>query len=175
MRFNETKLSGVFEISLEPMKDERGFFARTWCQQEFEQHGLSSVVRQCSLSFNEKKGTLRGVHFQAEPYPEDKIVRCVRGAIYDVVVDLRAGSPTFKKWIGVFLTAENRHMVYVPRGCGHGLLTLEDQTEVHYQMSEFYHSELSRGFRWNDPAFQIEWPDQPVIMSERDRSYPDFE
>lgn len=175
MRFNETKLSGVFEISLEPMKDERGFFARTWCQQEFEQHGLSSVVRQCSLSFNEKKGTLRGVHFQAEPYPEDKIVRCVRGAIYDVVVDLRAGSPTFKKWIGVFLTAENRRMVYVPRGCGHGLLTLEDQTEVHYQMSESYHSELSRGFRWNDPAFQIEWPDQPVIMSERDRSYPDFE
>jgi len=175
MTFNETKLSGVFEISLEPMKDERGFFARTWCQQEFEQHGLSSVVTQCSLSFNEKKGTLRGVHFQAAPYPEDKIVRCSQGAIYDVVVDLRPGSSTFKRWIGVYLTAANRRMVYVPKGCGHGLLTLEDQTEVHYQMSENYYPELSRGVRWNDPVFQIEWPDQPAIMSERDRSYPDFE
>lgn len=175
MKFNETKLSGVFEISLEPNNDERGFFARTWCAHEFGQHGLDPVVAQCNVSFNEKKGTLRGVHFQSEPYPEDKIVRCVRGAIYDVVLDLRQGSSTFKEWIGVFLTADNRRALYVPKGCGHGLLTLEDQTEVHYQMSEFYYPELSRGVRWNDPAFQIEWPNQPSIMSERDRSYPDFE
>jgi dTDP-4-dehydrorhamnose 3,5-epimerase len=175
MTFNETKLTGVFEISFEPMHDERGFFARSWCQHEFEQHGLNSAIAQCNVSFNEKKGTLRGVHFQAEPHPEEKIVRCTQGAIYDVVVDLRAGSPTFKKWIGVYLTAANRRMIYVPKGCGHGLLTLEDQTEVHYQMSEFYHAELSRGVRWNDPALQIDWPDEPTVMSERDRSYPDFE
>lgn len=175
MIFKDTKLPGVFEISLEPMTDERGFFARSWCHREFEQHGLNPVIAQCNVSFNEKKGTLRGVHFQAEPYPEDKIVRCTRGAIYDVVVDLRPESPTFKSWIGVFLTAANRQMVYVPRGCGHGLLTLEDQSEVHYQMSEFYHADLSRGVRWNDSAFQIEWPNQPRVMSERDRSYPDFD
>ncbi len=175
MRFDETKLPGVFEISLEPMNDERGFFARSWCRHEFERHGLNPAIAQCNISFNEKKGTLRGVHFQGEPHPEDKIVRCTQGSIYDVVVDLRPDSATYKKWIGVLLSAANRRMVYVPKGCGHGLLTLEDRTEVYYQMSEFYYPELSRGIRWNDPAFQIKWPDQPKIMSERDCSYPDFE
>lgn len=175
MRFDETKLPGVFEISLEPMNDERGFFARSWCRHEFERHGLNPAIAQCNISFNEKKGTLRGVHFQGEPHPEDKIVRCTQGSIYDVVVDLRPDSATYKKWIGVLLSAANRRMVYVPKGCGHGLLTLEDRTEVYYQMSEFYYPELSRGIRWNDPAFQIKWPDQPSVMSERDRSYPDFE
>ncbi len=175
MIFIETKLPGVFEIHLEPMRDERGFFARSWCQHEFEQHGLKAVTVQCNIAFNEKKGTLRGVHHQAEPHPEGKLVRCTQGAIYDVVVDLRPKSPTFKQWIGVELTAANRHMLYVAEGCGHGLITLEDQTEVFYQMTDFYFPEFSRGVRWNDPAFQIKWPAQPVVMSERDRNYPDFE
>ncbi len=174
MTFRETKLSGVFEILLEPHVDERGFFARSWCQREFEEHGLSPITAQCNVAFNEKKGTLRGLHHQAEPHPEAKLVRCTQGAIYDVVVDLRPWSGTFKKWIGVVLSAANRHMIYVPGGCGHGLLTLEDRTEVFYQMSEFYYPELSRGVRWNDPAFQIEWPAQAIVMSDRDRNYPDF-
>ncbi len=175
MTFHETKLPGVFELHLEPKSDERGFFARVWCQREFEQHGLNPVTVQCSVAFNEKKGTLRGVHYQAKPHPEAKLVRCTQGAIYDVVVDLRPESSTFKKWIGVVLTAANRHMIYVPEGVAHGLLTLEDRTEVFYQMSEFYYPELSRGVRWNDPAFRIEWPAQPVVISDRDQTYPDFE
>jgi dTDP-4-dehydrorhamnose 3,5-epimerase len=175
MTFHETELQGVFELHLEPKGDERGFFARSWCRDEFEQHALNPLTVQCNIAFNEKKGTLRGLHYQAEPHPEAKLVRCTQGAIYDVVVDLRPDSPTFKGWIGVFLTPANRHMIYVPGGCGHGLLTLEDRTEVFYQMSEFYHPELSRGVRWNDPAFQIDWPAEPVVMSDRDRTYPDFE
>jgi dTDP-4-dehydrorhamnose 3,5-epimerase len=174
MTFHETKLQGVYQIHLEPKADERGFFARSWCQREFEQHDLSSVTVQCSVAFNEKKGTLRGLHYQAEPHPESKLVRCTQGSIYDVVVDLRPASATFQKWIGVVLSAANRHMIFVPGGCGHGLLTLEDRTEVFYQMSEFYYPELSRGVRWNDPAFQIEWPTQPLIISDRDRTYRDF-
>jgi dTDP-4-dehydrorhamnose 3,5-epimerase len=175
MIFHETQLAGVFEIHIEPTVDERGFFARSWCVREFEQHGLNPTVVQCNIAFNEKKGTLRGLHHQADPHPEVKLVRCTQGAIYDVVVDLRPGSPTFKQWIGVTLTAANRNMVYVPAGCGHGLITLEDRTEVCYQMSEFYSPDLSRGVRWNDQAFCIEWPAHPVVMSERDRTYPDFE
>jgi dTDP-4-dehydrorhamnose 3,5-epimerase len=175
MTFHETKLPGVFEICLEPKGDERGFFARSWCQREFEQYGLNPVTVQCSVAFNKKKGTLRGMHYQAQPHPEAKLVRCTQGAIYDVVVDLRPESARFKKWIGVVLSAANRHMIYVPEGVGHGLLTLEDNTEVFYQMSEFYYPELSRGVRWNDPAFQIAWPEKVEVISERDRTYPDFE
>jgi dTDP-4-dehydrorhamnose 3,5-epimerase len=175
MIFQETKLGGVFEIRLEPNGDDRGFFARSWCQREFQRHGLNPVTVQCNVSFNEKKGTLRGIHYQAEPYPETKLVRCTQGAIYDVVVDLRPGSQTRKQWIGVALTAANRNMIYVPEGCGHGFLTLEDRTEVFYQMSEFYHPELSRGVRWNDPAFQINWPARPTVISARDEALPDFE
>jgi dTDP-4-dehydrorhamnose 3,5-epimerase len=175
MTFHKTKLPGVFEIHLEYKPDERGFFARSWCQKEFESHGLNPKVVQCNVSLNKRKGTLRGIHYQAAPYPEAKIVRCTNGAIYDVVVDLRPQSPTFKNWIGVDLTAVNRHMLYVPEGCGHGFLTLEDETEVFYQMSEFYHPELARGVRWDDPAFQIVWPDKVEVISERDRTYPNFE
>ena len=138
MMFQETKLPGVFEIDLELKCDERGFFARSWCQQEFEKQGLNSGLAQCSVSFNVKKGTLRGMHFQAAPSPETKVVRCTMGAIYDVVVDLRPESPAFKQWIGVELTPQNRHMVYVPEGCAHGFMTLQDESEVFYQMSEFY-------------------------------------
>jgi dTDP-4-dehydrorhamnose 3,5-epimerase len=174
MTFRETKLSGVLEILLEPNHDERGFFARTWCQREFESHGLNTRIVQCSVSFSLRKGTLRGLHYQAAPYPETKLVRCTRGAIYDVVVDLRPQSKTFRGWLGVVLTAADRNMLYVPEGCAHGFLTLEDNTEVSYQMSEFYEPDSSRGVRWDDPAFQISWPAPIQVISERDRSYPDF-
>jgi dTDP-4-dehydrorhamnose 3,5-epimerase len=175
MIFDETKLAGVFEIVPDLNSDARGFFARSWCQKEFEGRGLNPKVVQCNISFNARKGTLRGMHYQDAPYQEAKLVRCTKGSIYDVVVDLRPESPTFKHWIAVVLTAENRNMVYVPEGCAHGFLTLEDETEVFYQMSEFYHAELSRGVRFDDPAFQIFWPDKVEVMSERDRTYPNFE
>jgi dTDP-4-dehydrorhamnose 3,5-epimerase len=175
MTFDTTKVEGVFLVHVEPKTDERGFFARTWCQNEFVNSGLSPRLAQCSISFNRRRGTLRGMHFQAEPYPEAKLVRCTRGAIYDVVIDLRPDSQTFREWTGVELTAENRHMLYVPEGCGHGFLTLQDETEVFYQISEFYHPELARGVRWNDSTFQIVWPGPVEVISERDRSYPDFQ
>jgi dTDP-4-dehydrorhamnose 3,5-epimerase len=175
MTFHETKLHGVFEIHLEPAADGRGFFARSWCQKEFEEQGLNSRLVQCNVSFSAKKGTLRGMHYQVPPYAETKVVRCARGSIYDVVVDLRPQSPTFKQWISLVLTAEERNMVYIPEGCAHGFLTLEDKTEVFYQMSEFYNPESARGVRWDDPAFQIAWPAKAEVISERDRTYPNFE
>ena len=175
MIFHRTKLLGVVEVELDLHWDERGFFARSWCQREFEAEGLNPHIVQCNVSFNEKKGTLRGMHFQAAPHPEAKLVRCTRGAIYDVVIDLRPESPTHKQWAGVTLTAENRRMLYVPEGCAHGFLTLEDRAEIVYQMSEFYYPELARGIRWDDPAFQIAWPSKVEVISERDRTYPDFE
>ena len=174
MRFHHTKLAGVFEISLDAIPDERGFFARSWCKEEFRNHGLNPNLAQCNVSFNTRKGTLRGMHYQAPPFPEAKLVRCTKGAIYDVVIDLRPDSPAFTEWIAVQLSAADRNMVYVPEGCGHGFLTLEDGAEVFYQMSEFFHPESARGVRWNDPQFQIEWPGEVKVMSERDRSYPDF-
>ena len=174
MIFHETELRGVFEIHLEPRSDERGFFARSWCQKEYESHGLNPRLVQCNVSFNLHKGTMRGVHYQVAPYGEAKVVRCTQGAIYDVAVDLRRESPTFKDWVGVTLTAENRHMLYIPEGFAHGFLTLEDNAEIFYQMSEFYHPESARGIRWNDPAFGIKWPAEVRVISERDRTYPDF-
>ena len=158
MTFHETKIAGVFEIHLDRADDERGFFARSWCQREFESHGLNSKLVQCNVSFNQRKGTLRGMHYQAKPFPEAKLVRCTQGAIYDVVVDLRPESQTFKHWIGVDSTRCKPHMIYMPEGCGHGFLTLDNQTEIFYQMSEFYHPELSRGVRFNDPAFKSTGP-----------------
>lgn len=174
MTFQETKLHGVFEIHLEPHLDERGFFARSWCQKEFENHGLNPRLVQCSVCFNTRKGTMRGLHYQEAPYGETKLVRCTAGAIYIVVVDLRPQSTTFKEWIGVVLSGENRDMLLVPEGCGQGYLTLEDRTEVFYQMSEFYHPESARGVRWNDPAFGVVLPEKVEVISERDRTYPDF-
>jgi dTDP-4-dehydrorhamnose 3,5-epimerase len=174
MIFKETKLTGVYEIHLEPKADERGFFARSWCQQEFEQQGLNSNLVQCNISFNPWKNTLRGMHYQKPPYAEAKLVRCIQGAIYDVVVDLRTQSPTFKNWIGVTLTSANRNMIYIPEGCAHGFLTLEDESEVFYQMSEFYHAASALGARWDDAAFQVIWPAKPQLISERDRTFPDF-
>jgi len=175
MIFHETNLAGVFEIHPDAKCDERGFFARTWCEREFEEKGLVSRLAQCSISFNNLKGTLRGMHYQAEPYAETKLVRCTRGAIYDVALDLRPASPTFLQWVARELTAENRHMLYVPQGCAHGFLTLEDNTEIFYQISEFFDAASARGVRWNDPAFRIAWPGEAEVISERDRTYPDFE
>ena len=172
MLFHETKLPGVFEIHLDPHADDRGFFARSWCQKEFEAQGLNPNLAQCNISFNTRKGTLRGIHFQVPPHAEAKVVRCTRGSIYDVVVDLRPFSPTYRHWIAVVLTAANRHMVYVPEGCGHGFLTLEDESEVFYQMSSFYDAESARGVRWDDPAFRITWPEKVEVISQRDGAYP---
>ncbi|HEY0322877.1 MAG TPA: dTDP-4-dehydrorhamnose 3,5-epimerase [Pyrinomonadaceae bacterium] len=174
MKFTETVLKGAYIVEMEPHGDERGFFARTWCRQEFEVHGLNPQLAQCSTSFNKRRGTLRGLHYQADPYQEAKLVRCTRGSIYDLIVDIRPGSETFKKWLSVELSAEDLLMLYVPEGFAHGFQTLEDDTEVFYQISEFYHPECSRGISWNDPAFDFRWPIQERIMSERDQRFPDF-
>lgn len=174
MLFRETVLKGAYVVEPERIVDERGFFARTWCRSEFETHGLNPNLVQCNISFNEKKGTLRGMHFQVTPRAEAKLVRCTAGAIYDVIVDLRPDSGTFKRWTGVELNADNRRMLYIPEGLAHGFLTLSDDAEVFYQMSEVYSAEHARSVRWNDPAFGIQWPGEVLVISDRDRSYPDF-
>jgi len=175
MIFQKTKLAGVLEIHLEPKADKRGFFARSWCKQDFEHQGLNPNLVQCNISFNPRKGTLRGMHYQDGRYAEAKLVRCTKGAIYDVAVDMRPQSATFMQWIGTTLTAANRNALYVPEGCAHGFLTLEEDTEVFYQMSEVYHPEAARGVRWNDPAFKIDWLGTAEVISDRDRTFPDFE
>ena len=174
MIFTETPLGGAFVVELEPIRDERGFFARTWCLREFEERGLAACCAQCNVSFNAKSGTLRGMHFQAPPHAESKLIRCTRGAIHDVVVDLRPESPTFKQHFGAVLTSDNHRMLYVPEGFAHGFLTLEDGTEVFYQMSDFYEPSCARGVRWDDPHFGIRWPGEVRVISEKDQSYPDF-
>lgn len=174
MRFEETTLPGAYLIHLEPFHDERGFFARSWCQDEFEIHGLDASLSQCSVSYNPHKSTLRGMHFQNAPHQETKLVRCTRGAMYDVILDLRPASPTFKQWFAAELTAENHLMMYVPKGFAHGLQTLTDNTEAFYQIAENYYPECAAGVRWNDPAFGIDWPDAKPILSEKDRDYVDF-
>ena len=175
MRFTPTPLAGAYVIDVEPLADERGLFARTWCRREMEARGLDSGLVQCSTSFNKWRGTLRGMHFQASPDQEVKIIRCTRGAIHDVVLDLRPGSPTFTRWFAAELSADNRSALYVPAGMAHGFQTLTDDAEVLYQMSEFHRPESARGVRWNDPAFAIEWPSVAErTMSERDRGWPDF-
>jgi len=172
--FAETRLKGAFIIEMEKLEDERGFFARSWCQREFEEHGLNSRLVQCNISFNAKKGTLRGMHYQAKPFEEAKLIRCTRGAIHDLIVDIRPDSPTFREYVGFLLTADNRSLLYVPEGFAHGFLTLEDDTEVFYQMSEFHAPDHARGFRWDDPGFRIKWPGDVKVISERDETYPDF-
>ena len=175
MKFVETELKGAFIVEPDHLEDERGFFARTWCRKEFEQHGLNSNVVQCNISFNRNKGTLRGMHYQASPFEEAKLVRCTMGAIYDVIIDLRPDSKTFMRWISVELTVQNRKMIYIPEGFAHGFQTLENDTEVFYQMSEFYASEYARGVRWNDSQFNITWPDEVRIISGKDKNYQDFD
>jgi dTDP-4-dehydrorhamnose 3,5-epimerase len=166
-------LSGAYLIELEPRFDDRGFFARTWCAEEFQRLGLNSHLAQCSISWNQWRGTLRGLHYQAEPNAEAKLVRCCSGAIYDVIVDLRRPSPTYGKWSVAELTADNRKMLYVPEGFAHGFQTLVDRTEVSYHISVSYHPEFARGVRWNDPTFGIEWPISQPILSSRDRAFAD--
>jgi dTDP-4-dehydrorhamnose 3,5-epimerase len=168
------KLKGAYVIELEKRADERGFFARTFCEREFTAHGLKTHFVQCNISFNKWKGTLRGMHFQAAPFEEAKVIRCNRGAIFDAIIDLRPESPTFKQYVTAELSAENGKMFYVPEGFAHGFQTLENDTEIFYQMSQFYSPEHGRGVRWNDPAFGIKWPEGERIIIERDRTYPDF-
>ena len=174
--FKETKLKGAFVIEPEKFEDLRGFFARSFSQQEFLDHGLRAQFVEAGISFNLRKHTVRGMHFQAAPHKQAKLVRCTRGAIFDVMIDLRRSSPTYKQWFAQELTAQNRLMLYIPEGFAHGFQTLEDETEVFYQLSEGYAPASERGVRWNDPAFGIAWPvSEGVIMNERDRNYPDFE
>ncbi|MBN1505731.1 MAG: dTDP-4-dehydrorhamnose 3,5-epimerase [Sedimentisphaerales bacterium] len=172
MLFTETRLKGVFIVEPQRIEDERGFFARTWCQREFEAHGLNPRLVQCSISLNERKGTVRGMHYQVAPHAEAKLVRCTMGAMYDVALDLRRDSATFKQWVAVELTAENRTMLYIPEGVAHGFQTLADHTEVFYQMSEFYDPQSARGVLWDDPGFGITWPLEPVVISQRDLTHP---
>jgi dTDP-4-dehydrorhamnose 3,5-epimerase len=175
MKFVETKIRGAFLIDPERMEDERGFFARTWDPNELKARGLNPDLAQCSISLNKKKGTLRGMHYQAAPHEEAKVVRCTMGAIYDVILDLRPGSPSFKQWFSVELTAENRLQLYVPEGVAHGFQALTDNAEVSYQISEFFHPESSKGVRWDDPAFKIQWPLPVTVLSRKDSSYPGWE
>ncbi len=175
MKFIPTKLAGAYIVELEPIRDDRGFFGRSFCQQEFAEHGLNPQLVQCNISFNNQQGIIRGMHYQATPHAEAKLVRCTQGSIYDVIIDLRPNSATFKQWVSVELTAENRRSLYIPEGFAHGFQTLTIATEVFYQMSEFYHPESAKGVRWNDPAFAIDWVLEPVMMSEKDQSYPDFQ
>lgn len=174
MIFRETEIPGGFVIDVEPHTDARGSFARSFCQDEFEAHGLSPVVAQCNISTNLVKGTLRGLHSQRSPHEEDKLVRCTRGAIYDVMLDLRPNSPARGRHFGTTLSADTHRALYIPKGVFHGFLTLEDDSEVFYQMSQAFVPDQGVGVRWDDPAFEIEWPGEVAVISERDANYPDY-
>jgi len=174
MTFEQTLIPGVWIVGLEPREDNRGFFARSFCEQEFGSHGLLTRFPQCNISFNRKRGTLRGMHFQRGPKIEIKLVRCTKGAVYDVVVDLRKQSATYLRWFGIELSDENRLALYIAGGCAHGFQTLLDDTELFYHMSELYDAAADDGLRWNDPVIGIKWPFTDPILSERDATYPDF-
>lgn len=174
MIFTETFLKGAFIIDIEHLEDDRGFFGRSFCRNEFEKHGLNPAIAQCNISYNKKKGTLRGLHMQVAPHAESKLIRCSRGSIFDVIVDLRRNSETYTKWFGVKLSAESYRMLYVPEGFAHGFITLEADTDVEYQITEFYFPAYSVGLLWNDPAFNIDWPIAPECISEKDRRNPLF-
>lgn len=175
MIFKETDLKGAFLIEMELLEDERGFFSRSFCREEFKRYGLNTEVAQCNVSYNKKKGTLRGIHFQMAPKEEAKLVRCVKGAVYDVIIDLRPDSDTYCRWRGVELNSQEYKELYIPEGFAHGFQTLEDNTELFYQMFEVYDAGLASGVRYNDPAFGIKWPLPDPIISKKDRSYPLFE
>lgn len=174
MKFIPASLAGAYVVEPERLEDERGYFARTFCRDEFAAHGLNPELVQCNVSFNAKKGTLRGMHYQAKPNEEAKLVRCTRGAIFDVIIDIRPESPTFRNWFAVELSAANGRMLYVPEGFAHGFQSLEDGSEVFYQMSERYAPESARGIRWNDPAFGVRWPLPDPVVSQRDAAFVDF-
>jgi dTDP-4-dehydrorhamnose 3,5-epimerase len=174
MKFNETGLQGAIIVEIEKLQDQRGFFARSWCKREFEQYGLDASLVQANVSYNHRKGTLRGMHFQVEPHGETKLVRCTQGAIYDVIIDLRQDSPTYRKWVGVELTADNFRMLFVPKMFAHGFQTLAEESVVTYQVGQFYTPGSERGIRFDDPAFQIQWPLEVGVISDKDKSWPDF-
>lgn len=174
MIFRELALKGAFLIEPERLTDERGFFARIWCRKEFQAKGLNCDSAQASISFNRERGTLRGMHYQAPPHEEARLVRCTMGAVYDVIIDLRSESPTFCRWEAFEISAQNRLMLYVPEGFAHGFITLADESEVEYHMSEFYAPDYARGVKWNDAAFSIRWPMEPRVISPRDLNYPPF-
>lgn len=174
MKFTETPLKGAFLIELEPRKDDRGMFARVFCKREFEEHGLNPKVVNTNMSRSVYKGTLRGMHFQKAPFGECKLVRCTRGSLYDVIIDLRQDSPSYMKWYGVELSQDNEKMLFLPEGFAHGFITLEENTEATYQVSQFYSPEYEGGVRYNDPAFGIEWPLEPTVLSEKDANWPDY-
>ncbi len=175
MIFTETPLKGAYVIELKKMGDDRGFFARFFCKNEFADHGLNNEIVQINNSLSADKGTLRGMHYQLVPKAEDKVVRCINGSLYDVIIDIREDSDTFKQWFGIELSAENRKMLFVPKGFAHGFLTLKENTEAFYLVTEFYGPEYERGIRWNDPEFNIQWPIEPCIISEKDQKHPDFD
>lgn len=172
MKFIETSITGAYLVEIEALTDERGFFARSWCREEFARHGLNTQLAQCDISYNKQRGTLRGMHYQAAPFAEAKLVRCTMGAIFDVILDLRRDSGAFGRWEAFELSAANRRMLYIPEGVAHGFQTLENDSEVFYQMSEDYHPECAKGVRWDDPAFAIEWPLPSPVISGRDRVFP---
>ena len=175
MNFTETKIAGVFIVEPEGFKDHRGFFAPAFSSREFEEHGMAAQFVETNISYSLRRGTIRGMHYQAAPHGQAKLVRCTRGSVYDVAVDIRPDSPTYGQWVGVELTAENRRMIYIPGDCAHGFQTLEDDSEVFYMVSSPYAPGAARGFRWDDPAFRIEWPETGErILVERDRTYPDY-
>jgi dTDP-4-dehydrorhamnose 3,5-epimerase len=174
MTFVETRLPGVLVVEPERHEDERGFLARAWCRREFEARGLNASLAQCNISYTKARGTVRGMHYQCAPWREAKLVRCTRGAIHDVVLDVRRHAPTYGQWVAVRLTADDRRMLYVPEGMAHGFQTLDDDTEVFYQMSAFYEPAAARGLRHDDPALGIRWPAAVTVVSEKDRRWPDW-
>ena len=174
MIFTETDLKEAFIIEIKKIEDERGFFGRSWCAEEFREMGLKNEIKQANTSLSIKKGTLRGMHYQIDPYQETKLIRCTRGAVYDVIIDLRKHSPTYRKWTGVELTQDNYRMLYVPEDFAHGFITLTDNVEVYYNVTAFYNPGTEKGIRWNDPLFNIKWPTEPVVISEKDRRHPDY-
>lgn len=174
MIFRNTEIDGAYLVDLDLLQDERGFFARSWCQHEFSAQGLVTDLAQANIAFTLRRGTLRGMHYQAAPHEEAKLVRCTRGAAYVVALDLRRNSPSWRRWISVELTAENRRAIYVPPGCAQGYQTLEDETETFYQMSTFYAPGAARGIRFDDPLFNIQWPLSVTTISDRDRNWPDY-
>jgi dTDP-4-dehydrorhamnose 3,5-epimerase len=174
MIFTETKLKGAFILEIKKLQDERGFFGRSWCAHEMQEHGLKADIKQANISLSLLKGTLRGMHYQNDPYQETKLVRCTKGAIFDVIIDLRRDSPTYGQWIGVELTEDNYKMLYVPEDFAHGFITLKDNCEVNYLVSQFYAPGAEAGIRYNDPQFNIHWPIEPTVISDKDRSHPDY-
>jgi dTDP-4-dehydrorhamnose 3,5-epimerase len=174
MIFSETGIKGLFVIEIDKKEDFRGFFARSWCAKEMKEHGLNPNAAQANISFNLKRGTFRGIHFQKKPFQESKLIRCTKGVVYDIAVDLRKDSPTFKKWLGFELSAKNYRMLYIPENFGHGFITLKNNSEVSYLVSQFYHPESEAGFRWNDAQFDIQLPIEVSCILDRDKNFPDF-